>query len=71
MQRQKKQVCADSRRRLQRSQGGCSFKHTSRQNTTWTRLSALHLLEMITGFGRWPTHYGSPKKTGRFSDATA
>jgi len=29
------------------------------------------LLEMTTGFGRWPTHYGSPKKTGRFSDATA
>jgi hypothetical protein len=33
---------------------------------TSTRWSALHLLEMITGFGRWPTHYGSPNKNGPF-----
>ena len=50
-----------------------SIFHSSsfRQKTTWSRWSALDLLEMTTGFGRWPTYYGSPKKTGRFSDATA
>jgi hypothetical protein len=39
---------------------------TPGKKTAGTRLSALHLLEMITGFGRWPTHYGSPNKNGPF-----